>query len=839
MSSSRNNNNTMRTLLLLSITSNAQAFTNPKPNAFATRSTISTGNNAFVGQSNSNGYRRRRTNPLISFEQEPRNARLQMSSEAGSDPESLFGDIEPVFEDVDGIGAAATPAVLPTEILVTEESMIETIMKTPTRELELEAIGSITGTTDAVITTGGRPTNSTIGIEDCFTSKMSDETQKELMDPAAVVEAVIGTALSDSDSNGVISTLNLRKDADAVAVSIVQDAINDKLDKNKEMIEEEEEIIDTPSLAKIIKFAIPAIGVWLCSPLLSLIDTSSVGLLSGTIQQAALNPAVAVTDYGALLVAFMYTATTNLVAGAKESERNSEAKPKTTKALINSLQVSGYVGSLLGAILVGFGPKILRAIIGNDALDPAVFAAALRYVRIRALGMPAAVIIGSAQSACLGMQDIKSPLYVLLAAAIVNFFGDVLFVPNTNAWIGGAAGAAWATVFSQYAALFMFIKWLTHKPKPPVVNLTNAILELTGESTEGKSRRKRFRRALKKLSLPQNKRGRASSASTTTKEDEVVTAAAIVADVTAEDNTSGEQTESLLQSSTSATTATSPSSGPSPVKRITTMFRGKENKRENKNEKDGEKEFSVRGFLADELKMRNLFQFPAPEDAKTFWPYVIPVTTTAVGRVSSYVAMSHVVSSSLGTLSMAANQIILSVFYCLTPVADSLNLTAQSFLPGIFQQKWSKKRGEAIRMATNNFIKAGSVFGCAMVTAVACIPLLSRFFTADPLVIAQVNSCVPSLLGIFALHGIICAGEGVLLGQKDLTFLGKAYGAYFFIVPYFMLQVKKLALQGANVGINSLWNVFMYYQVLRSSVWLVRLKMLSSKAMKDKIPVEE
>jgi hypothetical protein len=65
---------------------------------------------------------------------------------------------------------------------------------------------------------------------------------------------------------------------------------------------EQEDHIEAPSVKKILKFAIPAIGVWLCGPLLSLIDTSAVGLLSGTAQQAALNPAVAVTEYTALLI---------------------------------------------------------------------------------------------------------------------------------------------------------------------------------------------------------------------------------------------------------------------------------------------------------------------------------------------------------------------------------------------------------------------------------------------------------------------------------------------------------------------------------------------------------
>ena len=61
-------------------------------------------------------------------------------------------------------------------------------------------------------------------------------------------------------------------------------------------------VLEAPNVKKIILFAIPAIGIWLCGPILSLIDTSAVGLLSGTAQQAALNPAITLTEDGALLV---------------------------------------------------------------------------------------------------------------------------------------------------------------------------------------------------------------------------------------------------------------------------------------------------------------------------------------------------------------------------------------------------------------------------------------------------------------------------------------------------------------------------------------------------------
>jgi hypothetical protein len=76
-------------------------------------------------------------------------------------------------------------------------------------------------------------------------------------------------------------------------------------DEGKENDVQEEgsnSLIEAPTVKNIIRFAIPAIGIWLCGPLLSLIDTSAVGMLSGTSQQAALNPAITITDDGALLV---------------------------------------------------------------------------------------------------------------------------------------------------------------------------------------------------------------------------------------------------------------------------------------------------------------------------------------------------------------------------------------------------------------------------------------------------------------------------------------------------------------------------------------------------------
>jgi Na+-driven multidrug efflux pump len=380
--------------------------------------------------------------------------------------------------------------------------------------------------------------------------------------------------------------------------------------------------------------------------------------------------------------------------------------------------------------------------------------------------------------------DIRSPLYVLVAAAVANFIGDVLFVRNSHPLLGGAAGAAWATVFSQYVAVSLFVRWLCNKPekKPAVINLSNAILEMTGKpSTDDNQRRQEgLREALEKFRVRTHIRQPKMSS--------------IVA--------------KLLEKLPS----TKPSTKPQAAK----------------------ESFSVRGFLQDKFSPRDFLKVPSKLTREQFSPYLVPVTTTQVGRVSGYVAMSHVVASSLGTVTMAAQQVIVSLFYCLCPVADSLSLTAQSFLPSISEREVSRERTLALRKTVMNFLKAGGVFGAAMMAAVSAIPLFTGFFTSDLTVVSMVNSVVPLLLAFFGVHGVLCSAEGLLLGQKDLNFLGKMYGAYFVVVPYFMLKVKRAALAGSTTAnLVSVWSVFLGYQFFRAAAWLARVAVLQRRTNLD------
>ncbi|KAL7547675.1 hypothetical protein ACHAWF_010956 [Thalassiosira exigua] len=536
--------------------------------------------------------------------------------------------------------------------------------------------------------------------------------------------------------------------------------------------------LDYPSVAKIIKFSLPAIGVWLCSPVLSMIDTASVGLLAGTAQQAALNPAISVTDYGALLVAFMYTATTNLVAGAAEEDSVTSGGggpgPRTRETLVAALRLALVAGLAFGTVLCATAPALLSALVGRGA-DPAVLGAALRYVRIRSLGMPAAVVIGTAQSACLGMKDVRSPLYVLAAAAGINLLGDILLVGNASPWLGGAAGAAWATVLSQYTALIMFLRWLTAKnegqdnggPDVELLDPSDMIKSSSQNAGIGNVRvtvgnglaRGVFRKKL--FSAPKPR-------------------------LAAESKTDRAPARGFLSSHPASTVL-------NPLRLFNSMP-------------------TVRKFL----------------------PFVVPVTTTSVGRVSGYITMSHVASSALGTLDMAAHQIAVSIFCCLAPVVDALNQVAQSFVPAIFAREKGRARALAMRRTSTNFARVGASFGLTIAALVfAGVPVLGKCFTSDPEVLSRVAKAVPGIAVFLGFDGLMCIGEGTLLGQKDLGFLRNAYASFFFLVPALMLRLKRRALNGIEVGIGTMWGTFSIYEVVRTIMWLGRVVWLQRRMERE------
>jgi len=406
-----------------------------------------------------------------------------------------------------------------------------------------------------------------------------------------------------------------------------------------------------------------------------------------------------------------------MVAAAMESDRGKPDKPQTSKTLAGSLQLSLYVGLGLGTLLFVFAKQFLSIIMGKPSadIDPAVLGPALDYVRVRAFGVPAAAVLGSAQTAWLAMRDTRSPVFPTIIAAVVTWVANLVLI-RPDSGVSGAAGAAFGTVIAQYVALAAALRWI-----------------MSGKKPNEKS--------------------------------------------------------------------TAPSS------------------------------VSTRGFLEGKYNFRSLLRLPSKQTQRGFAPYIIPVTTTQAGRCSASATLDHVVTSSLGTVNMAANQIMTSVFYGLVPLADALSLAAQSFYPGIAAREPGREKANDLARLNKSFLKAAGLCGGFLASVMLSMPFTCRAFSSDPAVIKVVKQLVPIHFTIATMHGLFCGSEGQLLGQKDLKFISGMYGVATFLIPFLLLRLKNQALAGTRrVTLVNVWQIFLGYQIARVSLMASRNFWLQLKA---------
>ncbi|WJX51369.1 Protein DETOXIFICATION 46, chloroplastic, variant 2 [Trifolium repens] len=206
-------------------------------------------------------------------------------------------------------------------------------------------------------------------------------------------------------------------------------------------------------MKEIVKFTGPAIGLWLCDPLMSLIDTAVVGQGSST-ELAALGPATVVCDYMTLTFMFLSVVTSNIIATALVKQDREDVQ--------HHLSILLFIGLACGLVMLLstklFGAATLSAFTGPK--NAHVVPAANTYVQIRALSWPALLVGWVAQSASLGMKDSWGPLKALAAASVINGIGDIILC----SFLGyGIAGAAWATMASQVVASYMMIQTLNKR----------------------------------------------------------------------------------------------------------------------------------------------------------------------------------------------------------------------------------------------------------------------------------------------------------------------------------------------------------------------------------------
>ena len=200
-----------------------------------------------------------------------------------------------------------------------------------------------------------------------------------------------------------------------------------------------------PSTATLARFALPTLGAWLVSPLMSLVDTAVVGRSASALELAALGPGTMVGDSLAYFCSFLSVATTNMIATARAE--NGDPAPIFGTAV----RLAVLCGLASACAQIAGGRWVLTRY--TAAESAAVVQPAYEYVRARACGAPFALLIKVSIASRLAAKDAATPLVAVAGAGVLNLAGDLLCVPAF-----GVAGAAWATVASEAACACFLLR---------------------------------------------------------------------------------------------------------------------------------------------------------------------------------------------------------------------------------------------------------------------------------------------------------------------------------------------------------------------------------------------
>jgi len=216
-----------------------------------------------------------------------------------------------------------------------------------------------------------------------------------------------------------------------------------------------------------------------------------------------------------------------------------------------------------------------------------------------------------------------------------------------------------------------------------------------------------------------------------------------------------------------------------------------------------------------------LLVVPTIESFQRFVKYAAPIFFTILGKSVVYNGIAISVGR-MGSVALAAHQVLLRSFFFWCPVGDSVGMTSQVFLPGILARE--RKTGVPQRGAKRLLFGTGVLAGLAASVLAYLLPSRgAALFTRDATVAVALRRTAPVLGLSISMHAVALTCEGMLLAQRDLKFLSKSYIITTVATGALLLSPFRPATLGGS------WWILALFQGSRSIQFALRNVFISRK----------
>lgn len=172
---------------------------------------------------------------------------------------------------------------------------------------------------------------------------------------------------------------------------------------------------------------------------------------------------------------------------------------------------------------------------------------------------------------------------------------------------------------------------------------------------------------------------------------------------------------------------------------------------------------------------------------------------------------STAVAARIDEPTLAAHQVVMSLFFFVALTLDALAVPAQTIVAEELGKQDMATAAHVARRAVRLSIATGAAL-CIVVAALA--PVLPHLFSDDSAVINRAMAGMWWLAVILIPGAVAFAHDGILIGVGDYRFLGRAAFGYLIVV----LPIAVLTLLFPQLGIAGIWGGLLVWMVVRAVV---------------------